>query len=89
MSESSPPFRCAQANLSAPWTPHASAWIEIFLEKKIKKNKIPKKFQFHQGFSIAVVDDGYVATSVRLKYFKEKKKKSIFFSSSAVPGQRT
>jgi hypothetical protein len=60
-------------------TPHASAGTEMFQGKKLSNFFFSKKFQFHRGYSRAVVDDGYAATSVGLKCFKKNKFKKQFF----------
>jgi hypothetical protein len=55
--------------------------LKCFKEKKIiiiifLKNFISlETFQSRRGYSIAIVDDGYVAASGGLKRFKEKNKK--------------
>jgi hypothetical protein len=59
-------------------TPHASVGTEMFQGKNIflifnfNFNFFFETFQSHRGVSIAVVDDGYAATSVGLKCFKKK-----------------
>jgi hypothetical protein len=50
--------------------------MKFFSKKKIKKKCLfiylffLALFQFHQGYSIAVVDDGYIATLPGLKCLK-------------------
>jgi hypothetical protein len=59
-------------------TPHASAGTEMFQGNFLFFYFFIfiflETFQSHRGFSIVVVDDGYAATSVGFKCFKEKKK---------------
>jgi hypothetical protein len=62
--------------------------LEILFKINLLKKKLLlllifflETFQSLQGYKIAVVDDGYAATSVELKYFKEKNKNKNLVSS--------